>query len=72
MPPLGPTKRRDLIRNLKKLGFQGPFSGGKHQYMVKGQVKLIVPNPHPGDISRDFMIKLLQQAEIDRNEWEQL
>jgi hypothetical protein len=40
--------------------------------MVKGQVKLIVPNPHPGDISRDFMIKLLQQAEIDRNEWEQL
>jgi hypothetical protein len=24
MPPLGPIKRRQLIRNLKKLGFEGP------------------------------------------------
>lgn len=31
MPRLGPIKRNDLIRYLKQLGFQGPYSGGKHQ-----------------------------------------
>jgi hypothetical protein len=50
MPPLGPIKRRDLIRYLRKLGFEGPYAGGKHQYMVRGEVKLALPNPHQGDI----------------------
>lgn len=72
MPPLGPIGRRKLIQNLKKLGFEGPFSGGNHQYMVKGQLKLVIPNPHAGDISRPLLNKILQQAGIDRDEWEQL
>src|ERR687889_109472 len=37
MPSFGPTNRRDLIRTLKDLGFDGPYSGGDHQYMVRGQ-----------------------------------
>jgi len=28
--------RRELIKKLKALGFTGPFSGGKHQFMKKG------------------------------------
>jgi len=36
MPPFGPVKRRDLIRNLRELGFEGPYSGGRHEFMVKG------------------------------------
>ena len=28
MPRLGPVKRNDLIRYLKQLGFEGPYSGG--------------------------------------------
>gem|GEM_PF-5831881 len=35
MPRLGPMKRKDLIAYFKQLGFDGPYSGGKHQLMVK-------------------------------------
>lgn len=44
MPPLGPIKRQDLIRTLRKLGFTGPYSGGRHQFMIKGELKLYIPN----------------------------
>ena len=46
MPSFGPIKRKDLIRYLKELGFEGPYSGGKHQYMVREQIRLALPNPH--------------------------
>ena len=70
MPSLGPTSRRDLIRNLKDLGFDGPYSGGKHQYMVRGQTRLRIPNPHQGDIGRGLLTRILRQAGISREEWE--
>ena len=72
MPPFSPISRRDLIRNLHKLGFEGPYSGGRHEYMIKGALKLFVPNPHGGDISRGLLSKILQQAGIDREEWTSL
>jgi hypothetical protein len=43
MPRIGPTSRRDLILNLKRLGFEGPFSGGKHEFMVKGSTTIPFP-----------------------------
>jgi len=72
MPAIGPISRRQLISALKQVGFSGPYSGGKHQYMVKGELRLYIPNPHAGDISRSFLVRILQQAGIDRNEWEKL
>lgn len=72
MPPLNPIKRRDLIHRLKDLGFAGPYSGGKHQYMVKAQIKLAIPNPHQGDIGPDLLARILRQADISREEWESL
>jgi len=72
MPSFGPIRRNDLIRYLKQLGFEGPYSGGKHQYLVRGQIKLAIPNPHQGDVSRDLLARILRQAGIDRDEWEQL
>jgi len=72
MPSFGPVKRKDLIRYLTELGFEGPYSGGKHQYMVKGQIKLAIPNPHQGDIGRDLLARILRQAGIERDEWERL
>jgi hypothetical protein len=50
MPSFGPISRKELIRCLKVLGFEGPYAGGKHQYMVKVQLKLRIPNPHQADI----------------------
>ena len=72
MPPLGPIKRKDLIHYLRELGFDGPYAGGKHQYMLKGEIKLSVPNPHQSDISRDLLVRILRQGGIDRSEWEKL
>ena len=38
-----PCKRGDFIRRLRRLGFEGPFSGSKHQFMVIGQNRLTIP-----------------------------
>ncbi len=72
MPLIGPIKRKELIRYLNQLGFEGPFAGGKHQYMVKGELRLALPNPHQGDISRDLLVRILRQAGIEREEWTKL
>ena len=31
---LSSISRRELIRKFKAIGFEGPFSGGKHQFMI--------------------------------------
>lgn len=72
MPPFGPVKRRDMIHYLRELGFEGTYAGGKHQYVVKGEIKLTVPNPHESDIGRDLLARILRQGDIDRDEWERL
>ena len=69
MPPLSPTKRRELIRKLRTFGFEGPYAGGKHEYMVKGPLKLFIPNPHQGEIGKGLLSRILRQAGIDPDEW---
>lgn len=72
MPKVGPIKRRDLIRYFKQLGFDGPLPGGKQEYMVRGTIRVIVPNPHHDDSSQTFLQRLLKEANISRVEWESL
>jgi plasmid maintenance system antidote protein VapI len=43
--------------------------GGKHPYMLKGDISLTIPNPHHKVISVDLLIRILKQAGIDRDEW---
>jgi len=38
-----PCKRRDFIRRLRQLGFEGPYSGTRHQFMVYQQHRLTIP-----------------------------
>jgi hypothetical protein len=33
VPRLNPASRREFIQKLKAEGFEGPFPGGKHQWM---------------------------------------
>ena len=70
MPPFGPTTRTELIRSLRQLGFRGPFSGGKHQFMAKERLRVRIPNPHRGDIGRNFLRAILREAGISVAEWE--
>jgi hypothetical protein len=72
MPPFGPIKRQALIGYLRRPGFTGPYSGGNHQFILKGVIRVRPPNPHQGDISKDLLNRLLRQAGIDRDEWERL
>ncbi len=48
MPPFGPVNRKDLIRHLRQFGFEGPYSGGKHQFMVRGETTHTSPLTSPG------------------------
>ncbi len=72
MPTLGPISRRELISYLQRLGLDGPYSGGRHQYMLRGTMRLWIPNPHQGDIGLPLLIRILRQAGIQRDEWEAL
>ena len=72
MPPFKPIKRIDLIKILKQAGFDGPYTGGKHEFLIKGELRLILPNPHQGEISKDLLSRLIRQAGLTRKEWENL
>lgn len=72
MPPFGSIKRHDLIQALRKAGFEGPMRGGKHEFMLKGHLRLVLPNPHQGEIGRELLARLLRQARLSRDEWERL
>lgn len=72
MPRVGPVGRRDLIRYLSRLGFEGPYSGGKHQFMARGDATVRLPNPHEGDVSLGLLTRILRQAGVSREEWERL
>jgi predicted RNA binding protein YcfA (HicA-like mRNA interferase family) len=72
MPPLRPIKRNDLVRYLKQIGFTGPYVGGKHQFMIKDKLRLTIPNPHQSEIGINLLYKILKQAEISKEDWENL
>ena len=39
----GPCKRRDFIKRLRFLGFDGPYSGARHQFMIYKNYRLTIP-----------------------------
>lgn len=64
-----PIKHREMLRRLRALGWDGPYQKGKHPFMVKGEMRLIIPNPHHGDIDWSLMKSILRNAEIFPDEW---
>jgi len=62
---------KELIRKFRALGYSGPFSGGKHQFMIKGRKKIRIPNPHGSrDIHISLVKEILRQAGISSDEWD--
>ncbi|MDP3947718.1 MAG: type II toxin-antitoxin system HicA family toxin [bacterium] len=61
---------RELVQKFRRLGFDGPYSGGRHFFMVKGALKVHIPNPHREDISKHLIAELLRQAGISSKNWE--
>ncbi len=69
MAKLSPVSWSDLVKKPQKFGFEGPFRGGKHPYMVKDDLVLTIPNPHRKEIGVDLLTRILKQAGISRREW---
>lgn len=69
MSKLVPVNWRTFVKRLQELGFEGPYSGGKHPFMRKEDLVLTIPNPHKGTIGVDILTRILKQARISRGEW---
>jgi len=71
-----PCKRREFIRRLRGLSFDGPFFGTRHQFMVIGPHRLAIPS------NQDYSVPQLRMMlcevaeilgrEITLEEWDQL
>jgi predicted RNA binding protein YcfA (HicA-like mRNA interferase family) len=72
MPTIKPIKQKELIHYPRKLDFNGPYSGGKHQFMVKGDLRIRIPNPHKKDIGKNLLKLIMKEAEISQETWERL
>ncbi len=66
---LKPISLKNLIKRFRKLGFDGPYSGGRHLFMVKETLKVRIPNPHKKEISKFLLAEILRQAEVTFNDW---
>ncbi|HPH48969.1 MAG TPA: type II toxin-antitoxin system HicA family toxin [Methanothrix sp.] len=66
---LAPVSRRELIKRLRKLGFEGPYPGTDHEYMVNGDRFVPIPNPHRREIGVNLLAEILKEAEISREDW---
>lgn len=71
-----PCKRRDFIHRLGNLGFEGPFSGTRHQFMVCRQHRLVIPSNREYSVPQLHV--MLREAgeiighEISLDEWSRL
>lgn len=57
------------MRRLRKLGWEGPYAGGKHEFMIRGVMKFPVPNLHGGVLSVGMISEILRETGINRSEW---
>lgn len=70
MSRLVPVSRNELIRRLKKLGFDGPYPGSGHAYMVRDHLYVTIPNSHHGEVTgASLLAEILRKAKISRDEW---
>jgi predicted RNA binding protein YcfA (HicA-like mRNA interferase family) len=60
---------RNLVGKFKRLGFSGPYTGSKHLFMERGDLKIRIPNPYKGDISKALISEILRQARISKDSW---
>ena len=72
MPKFGPSKHKELVRYLRLCGFDGPYFGGEHLFMIKSDLTITIPNPHRDEIGRELLSKILRQARISKDEWERI
>jgi len=67
-----PVNRRKLVRKLRQLDFVGPFSGGRHRFMQRGNLRISIPNPHGKELGSALVADILREIGITAEEFENL
>jgi hypothetical protein len=74
--PWVPCKRRGFIKKLRKLGFDGPFAGTRHHFMIYGENRLAIPSHKEYSIPQLRMmlreVELTLGRRITVDEWNHL
>ncbi len=73
MATWNPCKRREFIRKLRQLGFEGPFAGKAHEFMVNAGRRQTIPTnaeysvPQLRMVLRQIQVRLARS--ISAEEW---
>ncbi len=71
-----PCKRRTFIQRARVLGFEGPYSGAKHQFLVYKNHRLAIPTNKEYSVPQLKMMLMEIEEIIGRNikpeEWNDL
>lgn len=71
-----PCKRREFIRKLRRLGFEDPYPGARHQVMYRDRARLVLPNNAEYSVQQVrqlvTQVKALLGREVDLAEWSDL
>lgn len=71
-----PCKRSEFVRRLRVLGFDGPFSGTRHQFMVYQERRLAIPSNVEYSVAQlRFMVREIEGIigrTIPVSEWNDL
>lgn len=71
-----PCKRKDFIKKLKKLGFEGPYSGTRHEFLIHHSHRLAIPSNKEYSVPQLkmmlFEVNQILEKEISQEEWGRL
>ncbi len=76
MSQWNPCKRNEFIKKLRKLGFIGPYSGTRHQFLIHKHYRLTIPSNSKYSVPQlRMMIREVEgiiEREISADEWNAL
>lgn len=74
MPRLSPLRSREVIAKLRRLGYEGPSSGGNHLVMTHPATRKSIPVPVHGskDVGVGLIRTIIREAGITVEEWLEL
>ena len=74
MSRLTPLRAEEVIRRLRRLGFDGPVGGGRHVRMIHWHTRKIIPIPmHRGkDVGVGLIRAIIREVGITLGEWKNL
>jgi len=61
---------------LRRLGFEGPYAGGRHHFLVRGNHRLAIPTNAEYSVPQLKMmlreVAAIMQREVTQQEWNEL